>query len=66
LKRKIIPFGIVAAVLLVAAAYLWGPSSVPKGQRPLLTLSAANFREFERSFDTDSEDPRLVLLLSPT
>jgi hypothetical protein len=66
LKKKIIPFGIVAAVLLVAAAYLWGPSSVPKGQRPLLTLSALNFREFEKFSDTDSGAPRLVLLLSPT
>ena len=66
LKKKTICFGIVAAVFLIAAASIWGPSSVPKGQRTLFTLSATNFRAFEKSFDTDSDGPRLVLLLSPT
>jgi hypothetical protein len=66
LKKKITLFGILAVLLLLAAAYVWGPSSVSPGQASLLTLTAANFSEFEKSFDADSDDPRLVLLLSPT
>jgi hypothetical protein len=66
MKKKTIVFGIVAVLLLLAAAYFWGPSSVPPGQASLLTLTAANFSEFEKSFDADSDDLRLVLLFSPT
>jgi hypothetical protein len=56
----------VAALLLAAVAYLWGPSSVPPGQPPLLTLTSANFSEFETAFEADTSVPRVVLLLSPT
>lgn len=55
-----------AIVVLLLAMYLWGPSSVPAGQQPLLTLSSANFSQFENAFDRDADVPRLVLLLSPT
>ena len=55
-----------AIVVLLLAVYLWGPSSVPAGQQPLLTLSSANFSQFENAFDRDADVPRLVLLLSPT
>jgi hypothetical protein len=66
MKRKAIIAGVVAALLLVAVAYLWGPSSVPPGQPPLLTLTAANFSEIESAFEADTSVPRVVLLLSPT
>jgi hypothetical protein len=66
MKRKAIIAGVVAALLLLVAAYLWGPSSVPKGQPPLLTLTAGNSSEFETAFDGDTSVPRVVLLLSPT
>ena len=55
-----------AIVALLLAVYLWGPSSVPASQEPLLTLSSANFSQFENAFDRDADVPRLVLLLSPT
>ena len=66
MKRKAIIAGVMAALLLLVAAYLWGPSSVPQGQPPLLTLTARNFCEFETAFNGDSSAPRVVLLLSPT
>ena len=66
MKRKAIIAGVVAALLLLVAAYLWGPSSVPQGQPPLLTLTAGNFSQFEAAFDGDRSVPRVVLLLSPT
>jgi len=66
MKGRAIFVGIALLVVLIAAAYLWGPSSVPSGQEPLVTLSNANFTKFERAFDADSNVPRMVLLLSPT
>jgi hypothetical protein len=66
MKRKAIIAGVVAALLLVAAAYLRGPSSAPPGQPPLFTLGPENFSEFETAFGADTSVPRVVLLLSPT
>jgi hypothetical protein len=66
MKRKTIIVAVVAALLLLVAAYFWGPSSVPPRQPPLLTLTSANFGEFETAFDGDTSVSRLVLLLSPT
>jgi len=64
-KRAIV-LAVAAVLVLVGVRYLWGPSSVPPDQEPLITLSSANFSEFERAFDADTDIPRLVLLLSPT
>lgn len=57
---------IAAVVVLLAIAYLGGPSSVPAGQQPLVTLSDSNLGEFAAAFDADPTVPRMVLLLSPT
>jgi hypothetical protein len=57
---------VVAVVLVLVIAYLLGPSSVPAGQEPLVTLSNANLDEFAAAFDADTNVPRMVLLLSPT
>jgi len=65
-KKRVIVLAVMAVVLLLAVVYLWGPSSVPRGQEPLLALSSANLSDFENAFDRDSDSPRLVLLLSPT
>ena len=66
MKKKSIVLALIAVVLLLAVVYLWGPSSVPPGQEPLVALSNANFSDFENAFDGDLDTPRLVLLLSPT
>ncbi|OLC99368.1 MAG: hypothetical protein DMG35_06865 [Acidobacteria bacterium] len=66
MKKRAALLAATAILLLLAAVYLWGPSSVPPGQEPLVTLSSANFGEFENAFDRDAEVPRLVLLFSPT
>jgi len=66
MKKRAAIIGVIALLLLVAALYLWGPSSVPRGQEQLVTLSNANFNEFENPFDADTNVPGLVLLLSPT
>jgi hypothetical protein len=66
MKRRTILIAVVAVVLLLVIEYLWGPSSVPAGQKPLVTLTNANLSEFAAAFDADSNVPRMVLLLSPT
>ena len=66
MKKRVVIVGVIAFLVIVAALYLWGPSSVPQGQEQLVTLSNANFSEFEKAFDADPSVPRLVLLLSPT
>lgn len=66
MRKKIVILGVVAAILLFAALHLCGPSKTPPTQKPLLTLSTANFSEFEVEFDKLTDAPRLVLLLSPT
>jgi len=65
-KKRLI--GVAAATVLVvlAAAYLWGPGSAPHGQEPVVTLSGGNPGEFEKAFDDEAGVPRMVLLLSPT
>jgi len=66
MKRRAILIAVGAVVLLCVIAYLWGPSSVPAGQEPLVTLSNANLGEFAAAFDAELNVPRMVLLLSPT
>ncbi len=65
-KKRAVVLATVAIPLVLAAVYLWGPSSTPPTQEPLSILSPANFGEFEAAFDADAEASRLVLLLSPT
>jgi hypothetical protein len=56
----------VCVLLLFAIFHLWGPSSVPQGQEPLLTLSGEGFKDFQKAFDAQTDGPRMILLLSPT
>ena len=65
-KKRAILLAAAGVLLLLVVFFLWAPSSVPPGQEPLLTLSSANFSEFENTFDASADVPRLVLLLSPT
>jgi hypothetical protein len=64
-KRLLI--GVILAVILVlAGVYFWGPSKTPAGQPPLSTLSEATFANFQSAFDSAADEPRILLLLSPT
>ena len=65
-KQRVIIYAVVAILIVLAAFYLWGPGTVPAGQQPLVTLSSANFSEFENAFNADAQVPRLLFLASPT
>jgi hypothetical protein len=60
-KNKSITVAVAAVLAVVIAGYLWNSGGVP-----LITLTPANFAEFTQSFDGSTDEPRLVLLLSPT
>jgi hypothetical protein len=66
MKKGAVVIAALAALLLSAWLYLCGPSKTPPRQKPLLTLSTANFSQFENAFDEAADAPRVVLLLSPT
>jgi hypothetical protein len=57
---------VFAVMILVVAFYLWGSSSTPPGQPPLVSLNEGNISEFQQSFNATVSDTRIVLLLSPT
>jgi hypothetical protein len=65
-RKRLTGVGVPAVLVLLAAVYLWGPGSAPRGQDPVVTLSEGNLGEFEKAFDAETDVPRLVLLLSPT
>lgn len=65
-KSRAVTLVVIVVVVLLVFFYEWGPSSVPAGQRPLLSLSASNFADFVQAFDGGANSPRLLLLLSPT
>jgi len=67
MEKKRFIFVFKAAVLvLLGILCLCGSSLAPAGSGSLITLSGANFRQFETAFDNDVQVPRLVLLVSPT
>jgi hypothetical protein len=66
MTRKRALWLVFAVVILAIAFYLWGSSSTPPGQPPLVSLDEGNISEFQQSFNAAVSDTRIVLLLSPT
>jgi hypothetical protein len=57
---------ILAILLVLSGIYFWGPSKTPAGQSPLSTLSESTLANFQSAFDSAADEPRILLLLSPT
>lgn len=66
MKRKQALWLVVALVIVAVGFYLWGSSSTPPGQPPLISLSDDDTSKFQQSFNAAISDTRIVLLLSPT
>jgi hypothetical protein len=64
--KRILLAAVLAIVLALAGVYFCGPSKTPAGQPPLSTLSESTLANFESAFDSAADEPRIVLLLSPT
>jgi hypothetical protein len=66
MTRKRALWLIVAIAILAVGFYLWGSSSTPPGQPPLVSLNEANVSHFQQTFNAARSSTRVVLLLSPT
>jgi len=65
-SRRLLIAAVLTVLLLLAGAYLSGPSKTPAGQPPLSTLSESSFTKFQNAFDSVADEPRIILSLSPT
>ena len=66
MKRKYIVGAIPVALLLVAILYLYGGGQAPSGQPPLRSLTPQTSGEISNAFNAAKDEPRVLLLLSPT
>jgi hypothetical protein len=66
MKKKLIISAAITVVVVLVAFYVWVPGSAPQGQPPLVKLTPGSLSQFASAFDTYSNLPRVVLLLSPT
>jgi hypothetical protein len=65
-RRLIIILAIVAIGLGLLAYYLYGGSTVPNGQQPLVRLTDPNFSALKDSFNSSADSVRVIVMLSPT
>ena len=64
--RKIALVGVIVALLLAAAWYQFGGHRTAAGQPPLAELNAATLEQFRADFNAAADQPRMIVLLSPT
>ena len=65
-RRKIAFIAGIAALLLAAAWYQFGGHRTAPGQPPLAELNARSLEQFRADFNAAADQPRMILLLSPT
>jgi len=65
-RRKGTIFGSVAALALLVFYYLYGGSTTPKGQQPLVRLNSSNLASLKDAFNGSANSVRLLVLVSPT
>jgi len=66
MKRKhMILLGLTGFAIL-AIVYLYGGSTVPHGQQPLLRLNDSNVASLQNEFNKSGNSVRLLVMLSPT
>ena len=69
MKRRHIIFSVLAAaafLILYAVYYLYGGSTVPAGQKPLLSLNSSNLSSLKDAFNGSANSVRVLVMLSPT
>jgi len=64
-RKGIIGLGL-AAILLLVFFYLYGGSTVPQGQQPLVRLNDSNIGGLRDAFNASANSVRLLVLVSPT
>lgn len=66
MTRKRLLLLIVVILAAIGVWYALGPSRTPAPQPPLTQLTRQNFTQFTNAFNGELQNPRLILLLSPT
>ena len=56
----------LAALVVVAASYKFGPRQTPPGQPPLVYLNNQNLEELRAAFNAAADQTRVLAMLSPT
>jgi len=64
--RKIALIAGIATLLLAGAWYQFGGHRTAPGQAPLAELNAATLDQLRADFNAAADQPRMILLLSPT
>ena len=65
-RRKQAIFGSVVVFAVLVVYYLYGGSTVPKGQQPLVRLDNSNLPSLKDAFNGSASSVRLLVLVSPT
>lgn len=67
MKRALKIFLAIALIVIgLLAVYLYGGSTVPNGQPPLVRLTDSNLSSLKDSFNGSSNSVRVIVMLSPT
>lgn len=66
MSRKRITWLSVIAITGVFLYYLYGGSSAPAGQPPLVQLSSSNLASLKDAFNGSASSVRVLVLVSPT
>jgi len=65
-RRKGIIVGSVAVLAFLVFYYLYGGSTAPEGQQPLVRLGSSNLASLKDAFNGSANSVRLLVLVSPT
>lgn len=65
-RRRLAVIAVIVALLLAAAWYQFGGHRTAPGQPPLAELNAASLDQLRADFNAAADQPRMIVLLSPT
>lgn len=65
-RRKLALIAVIVALLLAAVWYQFGGHRTAAGQPPLAELTAGSLEAFRADFNAAADQPRMIVLLSPT
>jgi hypothetical protein len=69
MKNRRRTFGLLALLIILAAAFVWyrfTPGDAPPGQPALATVDTTSLQTLRADFNRDMNQARLIVLLSPT